>query len=248
MMVLFGFILFFVIKQILFAAFSHTLSSLLFCASLIVIIVLTVKTISLKKRSNFLRKEMHHRVKNNIQLVSSLINLQLRHSIDHKVLSELKDSKSRFAALGVLNKIMFQTEASHKKININTLANSIVEKSINQNNLEKEGLNKLFTINAKVFEIDIEKAIPLGLIINELLLFNIKNKLYSPGKQIAINLDYCFDSNICKFKFVNNHAPPNWNINFDNTLSKKIIVRLTNQLQSEMKIDYEEKMEFSFSF
>ena len=159
MMVLFGFILFFVIKQILFAVFSHTLSSLLFCASLIVIIVLTVKTISLKKRTNFLRKEMHHRVKNNIQLVSSLINLQLRHSIDHKVLSELKDSKSRFAALGILNKIIFQTEASHKKININTLANSIVEKSINQNNLEKEGLNKLFTINKIYLKLYLEAVV-----------------------------------------------------------------------------------------
>jgi len=247
-MVFFRCILFLIIKQSWFAAFTYTLSSVLFCVSLIVIAYLLAKTIFLKKRTNFLRKEMHHRVKNNIQLVSSLINLQLRHSIDKKVLSELKDSKSRFAALGILNKIIFQTDIGHQKININTLANSIVEKSINQNNLASEDLNNLFCINAKVFEIDIEKAIPLGLIINELLLFSIKNKLYLPGKEIAINLDYCFESNRCKFKFINNHAPANWNINFDNTLSEKIIVRLTNQLQSEMKIDYDEKMEFSFSF
>jgi len=240
--------LFLAIKQNLFAAFTYTTTSLLFCVSLIVIAFLMFKTISLKKRTNFLRKEMHHRVKNNIQLVSSLLNLQLRHSIDSKVLSALKDSKSRFAALGILNKIIFQTEIDHQKININTLTNSIVEKNINQNNLTTEDLNELFSVNAKVFEIDIEKAVPLGLIINELLLFSIKNKLYHSGKKIAINLDYCFESNMCNFKFLNNHAPENWNINFENTLSEKIIVRLTNQLQSEMKIDYDEKMEFSFSF
>jgi len=247
-MVLFRCILFLAIKQNLFAAFTYTTTSLLFCVSLIVIVYLIAKTIFLKKRTIFLRKEMHHRVKNNIQLVSSLLNLQLRHSIDNKVLSALKDSKSRFTALGVLNKIIFQTEINHQKININTLANSIVKKNINQNNLVTEDLGELFSINAKVFEIDIEKAIPLGLIINELLLFSIKNKLYLPGKQIVINLDYCIESNMCKFRFVNNHAPANWNINFENTLSEKVIVRLTNQLQSEMKIDYDEKMEFSFSF
>jgi len=240
--------LFLAIKQNLFATSTYTTTSLLFCVSLIVIAFLMVKTISLKKRTNFLRKEMHHRVKNNIQLVSSLLNLQLRHSIDNKVLSALKDSKSRFAALGILNKIIFQTEIDHQKVNIKTLANSIVEKNINQHNLATEDFDKLFSINAKIFEIDIEKAIPLGLIINELLLFSIKNKLYLPGKEIAINLDYCLESNLCEFRFVNNHAPANWNINFDNTLSEKIIVRLTNQLQSEMKIDYDEKMAFSFSF
>jgi len=247
-MVLVRCIFYLIIKQNWFAAYSYSLSSLLFCISLIVIAYLVFKTNFLKKRTVFLRKEMHHRVKNNIQLVSSLINLQLRHSIDKKVLSELKDSKSRFAALGILNKIIFQTEIGHQKMNIKTLVNSIVEKNINQHNLATEDLNNLFCINAKVFEIDVEKAIPLGLIINELLLFSIKNKLYFLGEQITINLDYCSDSNMCKFKFLNNHAPADWNVNFDNTLSEKIIVRLTNQLQSEMKIDYDEKMEFSFSF
>lgn len=247
-MVLVRCILYLTIKQNWFATYSYSLSSLLFSISLIIIAYLIVKTIYLKKRTVFLRKEMHHRVKNNIQLVSSLLNLQLRHSMDHKVLSALKDSKSRFTALGILNKIIFQTEIGHQKMNIKTLVNSIVEKNINQHNLATEDLDKLFRINAKVFEIDIEKAIPLGLIINELLLFSIKNKLYLPGEEIAINLDYCSDSNRCKFKFLNNHPPANWNVNFDNTLSEKIIVRLTNQLQSEMKIDYDKKMEFSFSF
>ena len=247
-MVLFRCILYLTVKQNWFAAYSYSISSLLFCISLIIIAYLLAKTIYLKKRTNFLRKEMHHRVKNNIQLVSSLINLQLRHSIDKKVSSALKDSKSRFTALGALNKIIFQTEIGRQKMNIKTLANSIVEKNINQHNLSMDDLDKLFRINAKVFEIDIEKAIPLGLIINELLLFSIKNKLYLPGKEITINLDYCSDSNRCKFKFLNSHPPANWNVNFDNTLSEKIIVRLTNQLQSEMKIDYDEKMEFSFSF
>lgn len=247
-MLVFRFILFLIGVQNWFAAYYYTFSSILCCVLLIIIIYLLFKTIYLKKRTTFLRKEMHHRVKNNIQLVSSLINLQLRHSIDHKVLAELKDSKSRFATLGIVNKIIFQTEIENKKVNINSLTNSIVEKNINQNNLASENLHNLFCINAKLIEIDVEKAIPLGLIINELLLFSIKNKLYLSGKEIAINLDYCLDSDMYKFKFVNNHAPVNWNANFDNTLSEKIIVRLTNQLQSEMKIDYNEKMEFSFSF
>lgn len=248
MMVLVRSILYVTAKQNWFAAYSYSFFLLLFFVSLIVIGYLLAITIFLKRRTVFLRKEMHHRVKNNIQLVSSLLNLQLRHSIDDKVMSALKDSKSRFTTLGILNKIIFQTEIDHQKINVKTLANSIVEKNINQHNLATEDLSNLFCINANVFEIDIEKAIPLGLIINEILLFSIKNKLYLLGEKITINLEYCSDSNRCKFKFLNKHAPVNWSVNFDNTLSEKIIFRLTNQLQSEMKINYDEKMEFSFSF
>lgn len=233
----------YLIAKILFVQYSGFLY-----LSILIISVLVIRLILLNRQISFLKKQTHHRVKNNMQLVSSLINLQIKYAFDKNVVSELTDSKSRFSALGVLNKIVCNSEEIYQKININTLVNALVQNMINQNSEVYENLDTLFVIEADVFEVDVKKAMPLGLIINELLLFSVKNELYLPGKKIGISINYFSKKNECTFKFINNSAPINWNDQFENTLSKKIIVRLTNQLESEIKIEFNKRMEFSFSF
>ena len=235
-------------QQYLVAGILFMQSSLFLYLAILIILVLVIRVVLLNRQISFLKKQTHHRVKNNMQLVSSLINLQIKYAFDKEVVLELKDSKSRFAALGVLNKIICNSEEIYQKININTLVNALVQNTINQNIEVYENLDSLFAIEADVMEIDVKKAMPLGLIINELLLFSIKNELYLPGHKIGISVNYYSEKNMCKFKFINNSAPVNWNDKFDNTLSKKIIVRLTNQLESEIKIESNKKMEFSFLF
>jgi len=236
------------LQQYLIAKKLYVESSFFIYLTILIITVLVFRLILLNRQILFLKKQTHHRIKNNMQLVSSLINLQIKYAFHKDVVSELKDSKSRFSALGVLNKIICSSDEVYQKININTLVNLLVQNIVKQNSARYENLDSLFMIETDVFEVDVKKAMPLGLIINELLLFSVKHELYHPDKKIGISVNYYSEKNECKFKFINNSAPVDWNDKFDNTLSEKIIVRLTNQLESEIKIESNKKMEFSFSF
>ena len=68
---------------------------------------------------------MHHRIKNNMQLVSSLINLQLKYSFNDNVFSILNESKSRFKVLNILNKTALK-DGVEENIEVSNYINSIV--------------------------------------------------------------------------------------------------------------------------
>lgn len=224
--------------------FTENWGKILGCLSLILIILLIIKIITLYRHNIYLKKQIHHRVKNNLQLVSSLLNLQLKYSFDSNVLSELNESKSRFSTLNILNKRLLQEDDIVQEVEITKFIKDIV----NQYDTNTIQFESIFDINAGQLKVDIEKIIPLGLLINELILFNIKNGLYQINEKIKITIGGCPIAKHYNFEFVNEHTAANWETKFKDTLSKQIVLRLANQLQTEMKIENSKGMKFSFNF
>ncbi|SOE23758.1 Two-component sensor histidine kinase, contains HisKA and HATPase domains [Spirosomataceae bacterium TFI 002] len=113
-----------------------------------------------------LLREIHHRVKNNLQIISSLLNIQSDGIDDPGVLSSIKEGQSRVQAMSLIHSNLYQS----KHINNVDIENYLKELVAYLSQMFA-GSNKDIEIevSAKQIEFDIDTAIPLGLIVNELV-------------------------------------------------------------------------------
>ena len=124
---------------------------------------------SLKEKS-LLLKEIHHRVKNNLQLISSLINLQAHYITDEESLKMFNETKNRIKAIAVVHEKLHQTSGVDF-VFLGDYLSSIID--LLKGTLSDEGICISIDSDSKI-ELEIEKAIPCGLIVNELIYNAIK--------------------------------------------------------------------------
>lgn len=115
--------------------------------------------------------EVHHRVKNNLQIVSSLLNLQSDHIEDETALEAINSGKQRVAAMALVHRFLYQNE------NIRTVnaKEYFVELSrILLEAYENPSKNVSIQTDIDAMRLDVDTMIPLGLIVHELLVNSIK--------------------------------------------------------------------------
>jgi two-component sensor histidine kinase len=117
-----------------------------------------------------LLKEIHHRVKNNLQLVMSLLNIQAQDSQNISIKDFLEKGQSRIATMSLIHQNLYQTE-NFVEINFETYLINLIE-SIKQT---FSNTNVEFEINTHNNSFDLDTSIPLGLIINELVCNALKH-------------------------------------------------------------------------
>ncbi|MEM7382629.1 MAG: histidine kinase dimerization/phosphoacceptor domain -containing protein, partial [Bacteroidota bacterium] len=113
-----------------------------------------------------LLKEIHHRVKNNLQMVSSLLSLQTKNTRSKAAIEALEEGKTRVKAMALIHQKLYQNDdlsVIEMQGYIESLINSV------QSVFKKGGHNINVTIDAEGVELDIDRAIPFGLILNELV-------------------------------------------------------------------------------
>lgn len=124
------------------------------------------------QEKELLLKEIHHRVKNNLQIIISLLNLQAEHIEDHAAINAIKASRGRVKSMSMVHEILYQTD-NLKQINI---ADYIPRLTDHLQQMYANASNKIEIIyDIPQVNIDIKTAIPLGLIINELVSNSFKH-------------------------------------------------------------------------
>lgn len=112
-----------------------------------------------------LLKEVHHRVKNNLQIIVSLINLQLAKFEDERIEVALKEIQSRVSSMSLVHQGMNQT-SNFGEISLRNYTRQLLERT--RMNYPEKSVSFDLLIDEEV-AVDIETAIPLGLILNEIL-------------------------------------------------------------------------------
>jgi PAS domain S-box-containing protein len=120
--------------------------------------------------NNLLMKELHHRVKNNLAIIASLLTLQARGLQDEAAKIALRESRTRIVAMSEIHELMYRHDSS-KRIAFHDYLTSLVERMARSFGRTRGIAFNLETPNVKV---TFDQAIPLGLIINELLTNAIK--------------------------------------------------------------------------
>lgn len=190
--------------------------------------------------------EMHHRIKNNLQVVSSLISLQINRVESINPKKALIESRNRLDIMSLL----------HQQLHINEIGTSVVLSDFISsicNSLKTVFEFKEDTINIhfeqKSASIDFDIANCMGLILNELITNSIKYALPENG---ILNLEICFSSEIrdesefLVLVYTDNGANRiHLNEIREDSLGLKIIHTLVKQLNSELKIDTSSKNIFT---
>lgn len=120
---------------------------------------------SLKEKEILLR-EIHHRVKNNLQVISSLLSLQSRTLNDPKSIKVFQESGSRIQAMALVHEKLYGTD------NLSTIQFTEYTKALATDLFHAYGIqteNILLVVEAADVLLDINQAVPLGLIMNELI-------------------------------------------------------------------------------
>ncbi len=122
------------------------------------------------EEKEFLLKEIHHRVKNNLEIISSLLSLQSAHIEDQNVLAAMEESQHRVQSMGMIHQKLYMGE-NLATIEMKDYFINLAEYIVNAYGADD-------TINIDVamqqFELDVDLAIPIGLIVNELITNSLK--------------------------------------------------------------------------
>jgi PAS domain S-box-containing protein len=185
---------------------------------------------------NVLLREIHHRVKNNMQIISSLLRLQSRVIEDNKLNEMFMESQNRIRSMALIHEKLYQTE-DFARINFAEYIRSL---TVHLFHTYKVNPN-IVRMNTEVNDVylDINKAIPCGLIINELVSNSLKHAFpdskegevcirLSTGKQKRTDL-LVSDTGIGLPKSVNFQEPE--------TLGLQLVSDLVKQIEGTVELE-----------
>jgi len=189
---------------------------------------------SLKEKEALLR-EIHHRVKNNMQIISSLLSLQSNEVSDREMLKFYKETENRLHAMALVHENLYQsTDLSH--IDLEGYLENLVEDLIYSYGGSISSIQT--DIEVPKIELNLETAIPLGLIINELVSNSIKHAFPENKGTVKIKLDIDPDQNLDLMVGDNGVGlPEDINIGSIQKFGLKLVQALTSQLDGELTIE-----------
>ena len=180
---------------------------------------------------DWLMKEIHHRVKNNLQIVISLLNVQSDYLDSPSAIDAIQESKERMQAIALIHQKLYQTD----------FGNSITMKSYIE---EMVGYLQSFTNSEKVkfdlaigdLNLDVSQAVPLGLILNEAITNALKYAFINNGAgTISIDLHQTNDENIfLKISDSGKGFPENFNFTENKSLGIQLMKLFAEQLDGSL--------------
>lgn len=199
-----------------------------------------------------LLKEIHHRVKNNLMIISSLLNLQSRYIKDENSKTIFMESQNRARSMALIHERLYQS-TDLKNIDfgdyIQTLATDLyntyaMDKDLIKMNIETDKLN-----------LDIDTSIPLGLILNELVTNSLKHA-FSPGEKGIIDIIFKKQEHnyILEVQDNGKGLPKDMDYKTTGSLGLSLITSLSDQIDANLeyvsgtgtlfKISFNEKNKF----
>ncbi|MEG5012103.1 PAS domain S-box protein [Microcoleus sp. B4-C5] len=199
------------------------------------------------REKEVLLKEIHHRVKNNMQVISSLLQLQAQYIEDEATLTLFEESQTRIHSMALIHEQLYQSE------HLDRIALSPYVENLVANLYQSFGCgNTSIKFNLKVDPIylNIETAIPCGLIINELVSNSLKYAFISSlAGEISINFN---EINNSQFHLTIQDNGRGFTANFDwentETLGLRLVKMLAYQLEASIAIDSQRGTCYSLIF
>ncbi|HUJ89006.1 MAG TPA: histidine kinase dimerization/phosphoacceptor domain -containing protein, partial [Syntrophorhabdales bacterium] len=195
------------------------------------------------KEKEVLLKEVHHRVKNNLQIISSLLNLQSKYIKDDQALEMFKESRNRIRSMTLIHEKLYRSK---------DLANIDVAEYIQNlsSNLFRSYSAGRVSLKTQVDDnlLGIDTAIPCGLIINELVSNSLKHAF--PEKQGEIFVDLHRDDGRFTLIVRDNGVGLPESVDFRNTdsLGLQLVCTLTDQLDGAIELNRAGGTEFKITF
>jgi two-component sensor histidine kinase len=200
---------------------------------------------SLKEREVLIR-EVHHRVKNNLQIISSLLNLQSERTDNEASKVVLQTSQSRLEAMSMIHENLYRS-SKLSEINLKEYIENLCCNIDRSYHLSDQNIQ--LNCHVDPIQIEIDQLVPCGLIINELLTNSIKYAFRGQEDKQLIVL--CrLEKSICHLEINDNGIglPEGFDLRKTTSLGLRLADGLARQLKSTLKIGNNNGVKASVTF
>ncbi|MCI0497901.1 MAG: response regulator [Thermoplasmata archaeon] len=195
----------------------------------------------------WLLKEIHHRVKNNLQIVSSLLQLQSRYIDDRKVLDIFRESQNRVRSMALIHERLYRSE-DLETIDFSEYVRNLT--SHLQKTYRDTAANVQMSVDIGDIKLDVETGIPCGLIITELV-SNAMKYAFPDGRKgtITISLEQAGDrAYVLTVSDDGVGLPADFDPGSSGSLGMQLINTLTDQLDGEVELDGSRGTRYTITF
>lgn len=195
---------------------------------------------------DLLVKEVHHRVKNNLQIVSSLLKLQTLKTANKDIQTSLNEAQERINSMAILHQLLYKNNQM-TRLSLKEYLNNLIGQITNS----FSSSNKKITTNVRLIELDldIDTAIPLGLITNEIMSNSFKHAFKGTEGIIDVELKKIVkDTYSLKISDNGIGIPANFDIDNIESLGLDIVSILSEQINAELKIYNQNGAHFEIIF
>lgn len=209
--------------------------------------VLNLNLNSALKEREVLIREVHHRVKNNLQIISSLLNLQSEKTQATDPAEVLRISQSRIEAMSMMHENLYKS-ANLSEISFREYVENLCSYLQTSFSLDQKGV--VLTSSIDEVQVDIDQLVPCGLIINELITNSIKHAFEDNQQDKKISIQCSVHNNIVKMEIADNGKglPEGFSIANSKSLGMRLASGLARQLKSSLKMENRDGFYACFEF
>lgn len=202
---------------------------------------------SLRERE-LLLKETHHRVKNNLQIVSSLLDLQVLQTSDPHLRNLLRNNQSRISLVALVHESLSQS-SNLTVIDFSDYVRSLATTVFRIYAIEAESVNLRIKIMTDL-SINPDKAIPVGLILNELLSNALKHCVRETlVSEVGVSLEVNSQRQVTlAVSNSGNTLPPNFDLDRVKSLGLQLVNALVRQIDGALEVSQSNPTVFSVTF
>jgi two-component sensor histidine kinase len=202
------------------------------------------------QEKDILLKEIHHRVKNNLQIVSSLLKFQAKYTDDERVIAEFRESQNRIRSMALIHEKLYQSQ-DLARINFAEYIRSLAKHLFHSHNAYKRGV--ALHLEVDNVSLDIDAGIPCGLIINELVSNVLEHafptRTINQSPRIYIGLKAGDTPKLVLTVGDNGIGlPPGFDIYNSESLGLQLVTMLVEQIEGDIIFEVCEGTKFEITF
>ncbi|NPE31106.1 PAS domain-containing protein [Methanococcoides sp. SA1] len=201
---------------------------------------------ALKEMDEIRTKEIHHRIKNNLQVVSGMLYLESLNFRYQEVIDAFRDSENRVRSIALIHEKLYQSK-DLVSLDLAEYIKDLTDHLFHSYRVDKENIELI--LNVEDVFLGMDTAVPLGIIINELTSNALQHAF---GNDIGGEIDIYFFKRDETFELTisntGKHFPED--IDFKNTesLGLQLVTNLVSQIEGEIELDTTDKTTFTITF
>ena len=213
-----------------------TIAGLIIIGALLIILIIALKKSNIQKKEieqektekEILLKEIHHRVKNSLQITTSVIRLQKMNLEDENAIKALEDSETRISAIALVHKLLYQ-DKNISSVSLKGYLTELTNSNLNFTDIKHSLVCPEILINT-------DKATPLALITSELISNAVKHAFTANHDEKKIDIKVIESGEYIKVQIEDNGKglPTDFNINNETGLGFEIINALADQIDAKI--------------
>lgn len=198
------------------------------------------------REKEVLLKEVHHRVKNNLQVISSILNLQSSYVKDKNTLDILRESQNRVKSMSFIHESLYRSK-DFSQVNFSDYMNNLVNNVVHTFLLPDKDV--MLEVELGAINLNLDQAIPCGLILNELLTNAMKYAFVDiPEPKLNVKIEEENDNISIWIEDNGIGLPDDFNIDETDSLGLQLVQTLTDQLDGTLEMKSGEGTKYLLTF